>query len=139
MDLLNDLSARGLVYQQTDADGLRRHLAEGRRSLYAGLDPTRDSLTIGHLVPLLMLARFQRAGHRPVAVMGCGTGLIGDPSFKASERPMLTREDVEHNVARIRENAERILDTSGPNGALFVNNADWLEKLSFVDALRDIG
>jgi tyrosyl-tRNA synthetase len=139
MDLLDDLSARGLVYQQTDADGLRRHLAEGRRSLYAGLDPTRDSLTIGHLVPLLMLARFQRAGHRPVAVMGGGTGLIGDPSFKANERPMLTREEVEHNVARIRANATRILDTSGPNGALFLNNADWLEKLSFVDALRDIG
>jgi tyrosyl-tRNA synthetase len=139
MDLLDDLAARGLVYQQTDADGLRRHLAEGQRSLYAGLDPTRDSLTIGHLVPLLMLARFQRAGHRPIAVMGGGTGLIGDPSFKASERPMLTREEVEHNVARIRENAARILDTSGPNGALFLNNAEWLEKLSFVDALRDIG
>jgi tyrosyl-tRNA synthetase len=139
MDLLDDLSARGLVYQQTDADGLRRHLAEDRRSLYAGLDPTRDSLTIGHLVPLLMLARFQRAGHRPIAVMGGGTGLIGDPSFKATERPMLTREQVEHNVARIRENAARILETSGPNAALFLNNADWLEKLSFVDALRDIG
>src|SRR5687768_13510990 len=139
MDFLDDLAARGLVHQQTDAEGLRRHLGEGRRSLYAGLDPTRDSLTIGHLVPLLMLARFQRAGHRPVAVMGGGTGLIGDPSFKASERPMLTREEVEHNVTRIRENAARILDTSGPNGALFLNNADWLEKLSFVDALRDIG
>jgi tyrosyl-tRNA synthetase len=139
MDLLDDLAARGLVHQQTDADGLRRHLAEAKRSLYAGLDPTRDSLTIGHLVPLLLLARFQRAGHRPIAVMGGGTGLIGDPSFKATERPMLTREEVEHNVVRIRESASRVLDTSGSNAALFVNNADWLEKLSFVDALRDIG
>ena len=139
MDLLDDLAARGLVHQQTDADGLRRHLAEAPRALYAGFDPTRDSLTIGHLVPLLMLARFQRAGHRPVAVMGGGTGLIGDPSFKANERPMLTREEVEHNVSRIRESALRVLDATGANGALFVNNIDWLDKLSFVDALRDIG
>ena len=139
MDLLDDLGARGLLHQQTDADGLRRHLAEAPRSLYAGFDPTRDSLTIGHLVPLLMLARFQRAGHRPIAVMGGGTGLIGDPSFKASERPMLTHDEVEHNVQRIRESAARILDTSGSNAARFVNNADWLGKLSFVDALRDIG
>ncbi|HEX6272624.1 MAG TPA: tyrosine--tRNA ligase [Polyangiaceae bacterium] len=139
MQLLDDLAARGLLHQQTDADGLRRHLAEGPRSLYAGFDPTRDSLTIGHLVPLLVLARFQRAGHRPVAVMGGGTGLIGDPSFKATERPMLTREEVEHNVERIRESASRIIDTTGSNAALFVNNLDWLGKLSFVDALRDIG
>jgi tyrosyl-tRNA synthetase len=139
MQLLDDLAARGLLHQQTDAEGLRRHLAEAPRSLYAGFDPTRDSLTIGHLVPLLVLARFQRAGHRPIAVMGGGTGLIGDPSFKASERPMLTREEVEHNVERIRESASRILDTTGSNAALFVNNIDWLGKLSFVDALRDIG
>jgi tyrosyl-tRNA synthetase len=139
MDLLDDLKARGLLHQQTDADGMRRHLGEKSRALYAGFDPTRDSLTIGHLVPLLMLARFQRAGHRPVAVMGGGTGLIGDPSFKATERPMLTREEVERNVSRIRESALRVLDATGANGALFVNNIDWLDKLSFVDALRDIG
>jgi tyrosyl-tRNA synthetase len=139
MDLLDDLAARGLVHQQTDADGLRRHLAEKPRALYAGFDPTRDSLTIGNLLPLVMLARFQRAGHRPVAVLGGGTGLIGDPSFKANERPLMTREQVEHNVARIHECMTRILDASGSNAALFVNNADWLDKLSFVEALRDIG
>ena len=139
MDLLDDLAARGLVHQQTDADGLRRHLGEAKRSLYAGFDPTRDSLTIGNLMPLLMLARFQRAGHRPVAVLGGGTGLIGDPSFKATERPLMTREQVEHNVARQHECMLRVLDASGSNAALFVNNADWLEKLSFVEALRDIG
>jgi tyrosyl-tRNA synthetase len=139
MDLLDDLAARGLVHQQTDADGLKRHLGEAKRSLYAGFDPTRDSLTIGNLMPLLMLARFQRAGHRPVALMGGGTGLIGDPSAKASERPLMTPEQVEYNVARIRECASRVLDASGSNAATFVNNADWLTKLSFVEALRDIG
>jgi tyrosyl-tRNA synthetase len=139
MDLLDDLAARGLVHQQTDADGLRRHLAETKRSLYAGFDPTNDSLTIGNLVPMLYLARFQRAGHRPVVVMGGGTGMIGDPSGKDAERAIVSREEVEARVISQRRIFDRVLDVSGSNAALFVNNADWLGRLSYIDALRDIG
>jgi tyrosyl-tRNA synthetase len=139
MDLLDDLAARGLVHQQTDADGLRRHLAEAPRSLYCGFDPTNDSLTIGNLVPMLYLARFQRAGHRPVVVMGGGTGLIGDPSGKDAERAIVSREVVEARVTSQRRIFDRVLDVSGSNGALFVNNADWLTRLSYIEALRDIG
>jgi tyrosyl-tRNA synthetase len=139
MELLDDLGARGLLHQQTDADGLRRHLAEATRSVYAGFDPTSDSLTIGNLVPIVYLARFQRAGHRPVVVMGGGTGLIGDPSGKDAERAIVSREEVEARVASQRRLIERVLDVSGSNAALFVNNADWLTRLSYIDALRDIG
>jgi tyrosyl-tRNA synthetase len=138
MEFLDDLSARGLVHQQTDPDGLRRHLAEPR-SLYAGFDPTSDSLTIGNLVPMLYLARFQRAGHRPVVLMGGGTGLIGDPSGKDAERAIASREEIEARVASQRRILERVIDPSGSHAALFVNNADWLTRLTYIDALRDIG
>src|SRR6185503_3786832 len=110
MDLLLDLSERGLVHQQTDADGLGRHLVEAPRSVYAGFDPTSDSLTIGNLVPMLYLARFQRAGHRPVVVMGGGTGLIGDPSGKDAERAIVSREEVETRVVSQRRIFDRVLD-----------------------------
>lgn len=138
MHLLDDLSRRGLIHQQTNAEGLREHL-DVPRAVYAGFDPTRDSLTIGHLVPLLLLVRFQRAGHRPVALMGGGTGLIGDPSGKSSERPLSAADEIRANVEAIRPIFERLLDFSGERGALIVNNIDWLGKLGFLEALRDIG
>src|SRR5262245_1994597 len=138
MDVLEDLSWRGLLYQTTDAEGLRQHLSSPR-NVYCGFDPTRDSLGIGNLVPMLVLRRFQLAGHRPVVVMGGGTGMIGDPSGKEAERPILTRERVEANVRGQMRCFERVLDFSGANAARIVNNADWLEKLSYIDALRDIG
>jgi tyrosyl-tRNA synthetase len=138
MSILGDLESRGLIYQQTDADGLREHLAEPRR-VYAGFDPTAPSLTIGNLVPLLMLARFQRAGHHPVPLIGGGTGLIGDPSGKSAERPVLTAEQVQANVDGQRAIFERVLDFSGSNAAALVNNADWLTKLGYIEVLRDIG
>jgi tyrosyl-tRNA synthetase len=138
MHVLDDLQERNLIHQQTDAEGLRQHLATPR-SVYAGFDPSRDSLGIGNLVPLTMLARFQRAGHRPVALLGGGTGLIGDPGGKTSERPLLSMEDVERHVAAIRPTFEHVLDFSGKHGALLVNNADWLQKLGLLEALRDIG
>ena len=138
-DLFDDLAYRGLIHQETDRDGLRRHAAEGPRLVYAGFDPTAASLTIGNLVPLLMLRRFQDAGHRPVAVIGGGTGLIGDPSGKEAERQLRTREEIEALVAAQRPIFERVLDFSGASAAKVVNNADWLTKLSFVDALRDVG
>jgi tyrosyl-tRNA synthetase len=139
MDLLSDLEYRGLAYQSTNREALVAHLAGASRSLYCGFDPTNDSLTVGNLLPLTLLARFQRAGHRPVAVMGGGTGLIGDPSGKSSERQMLSIEDVERNVASQRRSFERILDFSGASGAVIKNNFEWLGKLSYIEALRDVG
>jgi len=138
MDLLADLEFRGQLYQQTDAEGLKKHLATPRK-VYAGFDPTRNSLTIGNLVQILLLRRFQAAGHTPVVVMGGGTGMIGDPSGKEAERQILTPEQVALNVAGQRVSFERLLNFSGPNAAELVNNADWLGKLGFIEALRDIG
>ncbi len=139
MDLLDDLAWRGQLYQSTDVDSLRGHLSSGQRSVYAGFDPTRDSLTIGNLVPIMNLLRFQRAGHRPIVVAGGGTGMIGDPSGKEAERQLLTLENVERNVAGQRRVYERLLDFSGPCAARVMNNYDWLSKLGFIEALRDIG
>lgn len=138
MDLLEDLAWRGLLYQVTDSEGLKKHL-ESPRKVYAGFDPTRNSLTIGNLVAILLLKRFQLAGHTPVVVMGGGTGLIGDPSGKESERPFLTAEQVEENVRGQRVCFERILDFGGSNAARILNNADWLGKLTYLEVLRDIG
>jgi tyrosyl-tRNA synthetase len=139
MTLLSDLEYRGLLYQSTNRETLETHLASGVRSVYCGFDPTRDALTIGNLLPLLVLARFQRAGHRPIVVMGGGTGLIGDPSGKESERPIQSADDVAANVASQRESFERLLDFKGSNAAIITNNVDWLGKLSYIEALRDIG
>jgi len=138
MDLLDDLEFRGQLYQQTDAEGLKKHLATPRK-VYAGFDPTKDSLTIGNLVQILLLRRFQAAGHTPVVVIGGGTGMIGDPSGKEAERQILTPEQVALNVAGQRVSYERLLSFTGPNAAQLVNNADWLGKLGFIEALRDIG
>jgi tyrosyl-tRNA synthetase len=138
-DLFDDLGFRGLIHQETDPEGVRRHCAEAKRRVYAGFDPTANSLTIGHLVPMLLLRRFQDAGHTPVVVMGGGTGLIGDPSGKEAERQLRTREEIAENVAGIRRIFERMLRFEGPAAARLVDNAEWLDKLSFVEALRDIG
>jgi tyrosyl-tRNA synthetase len=137
-DLFDDLSYRGLIHQETDRDGLRQHAAVPRR-VYCGFDPTASSLTIGNLVPILLLRRFQEAGHAPVVVMGGGTGMIGDPSGKETERTLRTRDEIDANVAGQRPIFERILRFDGPAAARIVNNADWLSKLSFLEALRDVG
>lgn len=143
-DFIDELQWRGLFQQATDERGLREHLKNpggSPRRAYAGFDPTADSLTIGNLVPILLLAHFQRAGHQPVVVAGGGTGLIGDPSGKSAERQLMTREQVAHNVERQKGIFSRVLDFSpgAKNRAIIVDNADWLGKLSFLDALRDIG
>jgi tyrosyl-tRNA synthetase len=138
MDLLADLEFRGQLYQQTDADGLKKHLATPQR-VYAGFDPTSDSLGIGNLVPIVTLRRFQLAGHTPYVVMGGGTGMIGDPSGKSAERQIMTPERVAQNVAGQRLVFERLLHFDGPNGAKIVNNLDWLGKLGFIEVLRDVG
>lgn len=138
MDLLADLEFRGQLYQTTDLNGLREHLATPRK-VYCGFDPTKDSLTVGNLVQILLLRRFQAAGHTPVVVMGGGTGMIGDPSGKEAERQILSPEQVQKNVDGQRVCFERLLDFTGPNAAQILNNADWLTKIGFIEALRDIG
>jgi tyrosyl-tRNA synthetase len=138
--LLDDLRWRGLVHQTTDDDGLGRWLEERSRTVYCGFDPTADSLHVGSLLPLLLLRRFQMAGHRPIAVVGGATGMIGDPSGKSQERNLLTRAELERNVAGLREQMARFLDFgAGSNAALVVNNLDWTGPITYVDFLRDVG
>ncbi|WP_102691038.1 tyrosine--tRNA ligase [Rummeliibacillus pycnus] len=138
--LLEDLQWRGLLYQQTDAEGMEKLLNEEKVSLYVGVDPTADSMHIGHIVPMLTLRRFQQAGHRPILVVGGATGMIGDPSGRSTERNLLTAEQIDHNVAGIKKQLERIFDFSEDhNGAQLVNNYDWVGKLSAIEFLRDYG
>jgi tyrosyl-tRNA synthetase len=140
MTLLDDLRWRGLLADCTDADALARRLAEGPLTLYCGFDPTADSLHVGHLMGQLTLRRFQLAGHRPIALAGGATGMIGDPSGKSAERNLLTREQLAHNVACIKEQLARLLDFHAPaNPARLVDNADWTAPISYLDFLRDVG
>lgn len=136
---LSELRFRGLFHQISDEPAFAKHLLGGVRSAYVGFDPTADSLTIGNFVPIKLLMHWQRAGHRPVAVLGGGTGLIGDPSGKSAERQLLSREAVERNVLGQRRIFERLLDFGGAYGATLLNNLDWLDKLGYIEVLRDIG
>ena len=137
-DLLAELEWRGFVHQHTRELGA--HLAAGRRTLYCGFDPTAPSLQLGNLMPIMLLRQFQLAGHRPIALMGGGTGLIGDPSGKPGERPLLSKEQAREHVHRQRDQMARLLDFDpGPTQAFVVNNADWLVEQRLVDFLRDIG
>ncbi|MEO1584988.1 MAG: tyrosine--tRNA ligase [Planctomycetota bacterium] len=135
IDLIDELTWRGLLYQCTDEPGLREHLGTGPKRIYCGFDPTADSLTIGNLVPIMALRHARRAGHEPVVVMGGGTGLIGDPSGKSAERTLLTPEQVEEHIAGQRPIFESLLGAE----TSIVNNADWLGEISYLDALRGIG
>ncbi|UCD76349.1 MAG: tyrosine--tRNA ligase [Phycisphaerales bacterium] len=141
MDFLRELDWRGLLHQTTAGDELVEHLSTPGRIGYCGFDPTSDSLTIGNFIPIKMLMHFQRAGHKPIAVMGGGTGLIGDPSGRDTERQLNSREQVEANVASQKRIMERLLDfsPSTSNSAVMVNNLDWLDKLGYIQVLRDVG
>jgi tyrosyl-tRNA synthetase len=137
-NLFDELTWRELVYDATE--GLSAALATGPLTLYAGFDPTASSLHVGHLLPLVGLARAQRCGHSPVAIVGGGTGMIGDPSGKSQERNLLSREQIDENVAAIRPQLERFLDFSAAaNAARLVNNADWLGTVDLLTFLRDAG
>jgi len=142
IDLLDELSWRGLLKDCTDEPGLREHLSDpvgSPRKIYAGFDPTADSLTIGNLVPIMLLAHVKRAGHSPIVVMGGGTGLIGDPSGKSAERQLNTVETIEHFINCQRPIYSSVLDqVEGPEHQI-LNNHDWLKEISFIEALRDIG
>ena len=141
--LLNALDQRGLLAQISDRQGLDRHLADGPRTVYAGFDPTASSLQAGNLVTALMLRRFQLRGHRPIAVIGGATGLIGDPSGRVDERALHDRDTVQQWSATIREQLSRFIDLDGGgggnSGGLVLNNLDWTRELDVISFLRDIG
>ncbi|WP_283599336.1 tyrosine--tRNA ligase [Ligilactobacillus aviarius] len=137
MDILEDLKWRGAINQETDEEGLRELLNEKKISLYCGTDPTGDSLHIGHLIPFIMLKRFEMAGHHPYILVGGGTGSIGDPSGRKTERQLQTKEQVEHNVHALTEQVTRLFGGSGH--VTFVNNFDWLSQFNLLDFLRDYG
>jgi len=140
MNILEELEWRGLVADCTDAPELKKRLAAGPIVLYAGFDPSAESLHVGNLVPLLALRRFQMHGHHPIAVAGGATGLVGDPSGRAAERQLLTQEALNHNIASLKEQLRRLLDfDSASNPARLMDNADWTTPVSFLDFLRDIG
>jgi len=135
--VLDELGWRGLVYQHTD--GLAERLGTGPVAAYCGFDPTAPSLHVGNLVPVMGLAHLQRHGHRPIALVGGGTGMIGDPSGKSAERQLNTREIVAENARAIRGQLEHFLDFTGTNAAIMPDNADWLLELRAVDFMRDVG
>src|SRR5260370_42084843 len=137
-DVLRELEWRGFVQQATP--GLDAHFARGPVTAYCGFDPTAPSLQLGNLMPLMLLSTLQRHGHRPIVLMGGGTGLIGDPSGKPGERPLLSKEQIRENLQRQRDQMSRFLDFDpGPAAAEFVNNADWLVAARLIDFLRDVG
>ncbi len=136
---IEELRWRGMLQDMTPE--LEEHLAKGMASAYLGFDPTADSLHIGHLVGVMTLLHFQRAGHKPFALVGGATGMIGDPSFKSAERNLLNKETLDHNVACIQSQLSKFLDFSGDGGnkAELVNNYDWMSQFSFLEFIRDVG
>src|SRR5699024_4440350 len=140
MGILQDLEKRGLIHQTTDREDLEKHLANNQVTLYCGFDPTADSLHIGHLLPITILKRFQQAGHRPIALIGGGTGMIGDPSGRSTERSLNTADVVKGYSDKLKNQLERFLDFDREgNPAIMANNYDWLGQLTLIEFLRDIG
>jgi tyrosyl-tRNA synthetase len=139
INFVEELTWRGMIHDMTP--GVEEHLNEQMRVAYVGIDPTADSLHIGHLVSVMMLCHFQRAGHKPVALVGGATGMIGDPSGKSTERNLLDEETLNHNVAGIKKQLSKFLafDNASPNGAVLVNNYDWMQGMSFLSFIRDVG
>ena len=139
-DIFAELQWRGLIHQTTADDKLPAWLAEGNRTVYAGFDPTADSLHVGSLLPLMMLRRFQKAGHRPIALVGGATGMIGDPSGKSAERNLLSEEQLTQNIAGIESQMRQLLDfEAGKTSALLVDNNEWMKGFSYTAFLRDVG
>ncbi len=138
MSVYDEFAWRELIH--TASEGVEEALARQHLTAYIGFDPTAASLHVGSLLPIMALARLQRFGHRPIGVLGGGTGLIGDPSGKTAERKLLSKEDIAANLEGIREQLGRFLDfDKGENAALLINNADWLTTMSITDFLRDVG
>ena len=138
MGIYEELVARGLIAQVTNEDEIREMINTGKAKFYIGFDCTADSLTAGHFMALTLMKRLQMAGNKPVALIGGGTTMIGDPSGRTDMRKMLTREDIEHNAECFKRQMERFIEF-GEDKALMVNNADWLLNLNYVDLLREVG
>ena len=137
MNIIDELEWRGAINQQTDAEGLYKLVDEKSISLYCGIDPTGDSMHIGHLIPFMILKRFQLAGHHPVILIGGGTGAIGDPSGRTTERVLQTADQVKHNTDSLTEQMKKLFGEDG--SFTMMNNYDWLSKISLLDFLRDYG
>ena len=138
MQIFEELKSRGLIAQTTDEDHLRDLFNNGKAVFYIGFDCTADSLTAGHFMALTMMKRLQMAGNKPIALIGGATTMIGDPSGRTDMRPMLTREDIDHNAECFRRQMEKFVDF-GPGGAIMLNNADWLCDIGYIDILREVG
>ena len=138
MKIYEELVARGLIAQVTDEEGIKELINNGKATFYIGFDPTADSLHVGHFMALCLMKRLQMAGNKPIALLGGGTGMIGDPSGKTDMRQMMTKETIEHNIACFKEQMSKFIDFSDDK-ALMVNNADWLLDLNYVDVLREVG
>ena len=139
MNALDVLKARGFIKQTIFEDDLHELLDKEKISFYVGFDPTADSLHIGHYIPVMAMAWMQRYGHRPIALFGGGTGMIGDPSGRSDLRSMLTKEQIRHNVESFKKQMSRFINFEGDNAAIMVDNGDWLLDLNYIDFLRDIG
>ena len=138
MGIYEELVARGLIAQVTDEEEIRDLVNNGKATFYIGFDPTADSLHVGHFMALCLMKRLQMAGNKPIALIGGGTAMIGDPSGRTDMRQMLTKEDIEHNIACFKKQMERFIDFSDDK-AMLVNNADWLADLNYIDVLREVG
>lgn len=139
MNIIDELEWRDAINQQTDAEGLRKLVEEKKISLYCGVDPTGDSMHIGHLIPFMMMKRFQLAGHHPVILIGGATGTIGDPSGRQTERQLQTLEQVQHNVDALTAQMQKLFDFGGNSEVKMVNNYDWTHEVSILEFLRDYG
>lgn len=139
MSIIKELEWRGAINQQTDAEGLAQLVEEKSIALYCGVDPTGDSLHIGHLIPFVMLKRFQDAGHKPIIVIGGGTGMIGDPSGRSSERNLQSIDQINANAEALSNQMRHLFDAGSENGLRMVNNYDWLKNINFLEFLRDYG
>ena len=138
MTLFEELKARGLIAQMTHEDEIRDLLDNQKITFYIGFDPTADSLHVGHFLQLVVMSRFQKAGHRPIALLGGGTTMVGDPTGKTDMRKMLTKEDIAHNAECFKVQMRRLVEF-GEDKAMMLNNADWLLKLNYIDFLREVG
>ena len=138
MELYDELVERGLIAQVTDEAEIRKMINAGKATFYIGFDPTADSLHVGHFMALCLMKRLQMAGNKPIALLGGGTGMIGDPSGKSDMRKMLTKEDIDHNIECFKKQMSRFIDFSDDK-AIMVNNADWLMNLNYIDVLREVG
>ena len=138
MTVWEELQARGLIAQVTNEDEIKEMVNNGKATFYIGFDPTADSLHVGHFMALCLMKRLQMAGNRPIALLGGGTGMIGDPSGRTDMRQMMTKETIQHNIDCFKKQMERFIDFSDGK-ALMVNNADWLMDLNYVELLREVG